>query len=681
MSGHMTRKRADGDAVGQGGREGDIEILDPVWIPMRDGTRLVARIWRPKDATERPVPAILEYLPYRRRDATLPRDELTHSWFARRGYAGIRVDIRGNGDSGGFMDDEYSEAELADGVEVIDWLAGQPWCSGAVGMIGISWGGFNGLQLAQRAPEALKAAVTICFSDDRYADDIHYMGGCLLTENMGWSSQMFAYSSRPPDPAVVGEGWRDIWLERLRRQPLHLETWLAHQRRDAYWRRASVCEDFGAVKPAILAVGGWADAYSNAVPRTLAGLSAPAAGIVGPWAHKYPNVAWPEPAIGFLTECKAWFDRWLRPDEATIEPDLSYRMYVLGSEPPSRVMPRRKGRWIEEAGWPSPRIGTQRFLLSDAGLGEKAGKRPLRVENPQTLGRTAQRFCPGMRSLDELADDQRADDALCLTLDTAPLADDIDLVGAARLRLRLTPDRPAGFIVARLCDLRPDGSVAFITMGVLNLTHRDGHETVRPMTPGQPVVAEFALNDIAYRLPAGHRLRLALSTAYWPMIWPSAAPLTLEVDPADSWLEIPVRPEIAEAAPVFAPPEQVREGTTTTLGEGSSRRREEVLPDGTHRLTLTNDSGLVRQDSTGIETGKIITEIWDIREDDPLSARMEANWTFFVGREDWQTRTETHTVMTCDAGHFHVEARLEAFEGADRLIARDWRFSIPRDGV
>ncbi len=675
----FVKSRGDGMTAGPREARDRWEIRDPVWIPLPDGTRLAARIWLPASASTGPVPAVLEYLPYRRRDGTLARDEVTHAWLARNGYAGVRVDIRGNGDSGGFMEDEYSQAELDDGVAVIDWIARQTWCTGAVGMIGISWGGFNGLQLAQRAPEALKAAVTICFTDDRYADDIHYMGGCLLTENQGWSSQMLAYSSRPPDPAVVGEGWREIWLERLRRQPLHLETWLAHQRRDAYWRRASVCEDFGAVKAAILAVGGWADAYSNAVPRTLAALGARAAGINGPWAHKYPNMAWPEPAIGFLAECKCWFDYWLKGEGSV--PDMRYRMYLMDSEPPARRMPARAGRWIAEERWPSPRIGRRQLFLSDTGLGDRAGKNALTVAHGQTVGQTAQRFCPGMRSLDELAADQTADDARCLSLDSEPLTETMDLVGAARLKLRLTADRSTGFVVARLCDVRPDGGATFVTMGALNLTHREGHERVTPMRPGEAFDVEVTLNDIAYRLPAGHRLRLALSTAYWPMLWPSAAPLSLSIDPGASMLEVPVRPNLDDTEPSFGPPEQAREGSTAVVRPESSERIEEVLPDGRRRLKLITDGGLARHDATGMETGKVITEIWDIHEEDPLSARTETRWSYTVGRESWQTRTETWTEMTCDADSFHIRASLEAFEGEVRLIERRWAFSIPRDGV
>ena len=141
-------------------------------ITLRDGCRLSARIWKPVDADADPVPVILEYLPYRKRDGTCARDALTHPWFAMRGYACVRVDMRGNGDSQGLMADEYTPQEQSDCIEVINWLAAQPWCNGSVGMMGISWGGFNGLQVAALQPDALKAVITLCSTVDRFADDI-----------------------------------------------------------------------------------------------------------------------------------------------------------------------------------------------------------------------------------------------------------------------------------------------------------------------------------------------------------------------------------------------------------------------------------------------------------------------------------------------------------------------------
>jgi putative CocE/NonD family hydrolase len=181
-----------------------IREITNAWITMPDGVRLAARIWLPVDAEQRGVPAILEYIPYRKRDGTSLRDALTHPYFAGHGYAAVRVDMRGSGDSEGLLLDEYTKQEQDDAVAVIEWIARQKWCSGQVGMMGISWGGFNALQVAARRPAPLKAIISLCSTDDRYADDIHYKGGCLLGENLGWAATMFAYSSRPPDPQIVG---------------------------------------------------------------------------------------------------------------------------------------------------------------------------------------------------------------------------------------------------------------------------------------------------------------------------------------------------------------------------------------------------------------------------------------------------------------------------------------------
>jgi hypothetical protein len=246
-----------------------VRVIEHTVIPLTDGTKLAARIWLPEDAEQNPVPAILEYLPYRKRDGTYERDSLTHPYLAGHGYAGVRVDIRGSGESEGLLSDEYAKQEQDDALEIIAWLAAQPWCSGAVGMMGISWGGFNGLQVAARQPPALKAIVTICSTDDRYADDVHYMGGAKLLAGFGWAAFFFGAMCHPPDPALVGDRWRTLWLKRLAHVPLFLEIWTEHQRRDAYWRHGSVCEDFSAIQCPVYAVGGWTDGYTNAIPRLL----------------------------------------------------------------------------------------------------------------------------------------------------------------------------------------------------------------------------------------------------------------------------------------------------------------------------------------------------------------------------------------------------------------------------
>ncbi|HEX2174964.1 MAG TPA: CocE/NonD family hydrolase, partial [Nocardioidaceae bacterium] len=148
----------------------DVHADEHIWIPMSDGVRLAARLWRPESSDDQPVPAILEYIPYRQRDLSSKRDSIHHPYLAGHGYASLRVDIRGSGDSEGVLVDEYTEQEHRDAEEVLAWLAEQPWCDGRTGMMGISWGGFAALQVAARRPPSLRAIVACSFTDDRYAD-------------------------------------------------------------------------------------------------------------------------------------------------------------------------------------------------------------------------------------------------------------------------------------------------------------------------------------------------------------------------------------------------------------------------------------------------------------------------------------------------------------------------------
>ncbi len=329
----------------------EIKEEQHVWIPMPDGARLAARIWRPLSSDDEPVPAILEYIPYRKRDLTAVRDSIAHPYLAGHGFACVRVDIRGSGESDGVLIDEYLEQEQRDAEDVLAWLADQQWCDGRTGMMGISWGGFAALQVAARRPPSLGAICVASFTDDRFADDMHYMRGCLLSDNLAESGTMFAYSACPPDPALVGERWRQLWLERLDAARPWVAEWLRHQRRDDYWRHASVCEDFSAIQVPVFASCGWADGYSNAVLRLMDGLRVPRKGLIGPWSHKYPHLGVPGPAIGYLQEVVRWFDRWLRGSsdnagEAAAEPVL--RAWMQDSVPPSTSYEQRPGRWVGE---------------------------------------------------------------------------------------------------------------------------------------------------------------------------------------------------------------------------------------------------------------------------------------------------------------------------------------------
>ena len=636
-----------------------VRVIEHLLIPLKDGTTLPARIWLPDDAERDPVPAILEYLPYRKRDGTYERDALTHPYLAGHGYAGVRVDIRGSGESAGLLLDEYSEQELADGVEVIAWLAAQPWCSGVVGMMGISWGGFNGLQIAARRPPALKAIVTICSSDDRYADDAHYMGGTLITAGLEWAFFFFGTMCLPPDPMLVGEVWRATWLERLADAPLFFEIWLQHQRRDSYWKRGSVCEDYSAIQCPVYAVGGWTDAYKNTIPRLLAGLTVPRKGLIGPWAHAYPHFALPGPQVGFLQEMLRWWDYWLKGIDTGVMDEPMLRAWMMESVKPASHHDTLPGRWIAESSWPSPGITPRRLFLTDEGLRDETASLTARaVCSPQTLGKGGGNWVPFGRGHDQ-AGDQREDDQRSLVFETPPLDAPIELLGAPIVTLEVASDRPMANLVVRLCDVHPSGESLRVSFGVLNLTRRNGHEKPELLAIGERYRVRIQLNDAGSVFPAGHRVRLALSTAYWPMIWPCPEKATLLISGGE--IDLPVRPPAAADAllpplpgPELAPPEEPS-------------------------LTRRGDMRIERIDRIGLELGAKGKWRYHVEEDDPLSAVAELQRTQTMSRDAWQIRIETQMRLSCTRDAFLLKASLRAYEGEQEVCRRDWDRAIARD--
>jgi uncharacterized protein len=671
-------------------------------IPMPDGVRLSARVWMPTDAAAIPVPAILEYIPYRKRDGTLPRDEMMHPYFAGHGYAAVRVDMRGNGDSEGLMDDEYSQQEMDDALAVIDWLSRQPWCSGAVGMMGKSWGGFNCLQAAFNQPPALKAVVSVCSTTDRFADDIHFKGGCLLGENFGWGAVMLAYSSRPADPLLRND-WREDWLRRLAAEPWLAPRWAAHQAKDGYWKHGSVGEDWGRNRVPAMIWGGWADNYMNTVAAMVEHAPAPVKGVVGPWVHQYPHTAVPGPQVGFLQLAIRWWDRWLKGVKNGAEADPVYRAYILHSEPPDASAAHRAGHWVEEAVWPSPRVTPTVLHLAGVGAGvshppvhrslepmAKPTDYPvgylsqdqstvgfsLDCSTRQHLGLEAGEYFPmGLNA--EMPGDQAADDALSLCFDGALLATDLQLLGAAELKLRMSSDLPLAFVVARLCDVAPDGSSVRIAHGMLNLCHRDSREHPAPMVPGAEVEVSVTLDQMGYRLAAGHHLRLALSTSYWPFVWPSPEPVTLTIIGGSLTLPVHTGADVAEWSP--PPAEHAAPWAHRVIRDGQTRRFvERDLITGMRTLVVVDDQGDRENLDHGLVSGETLTERWYIHPDDPLAARALHVWEQRLSRGTWAVRTKASAEMTATATHLRMTAHLVAWEGEQKVFERNWQDEVER---
>ena len=648
-------------------------------IEMRDGCVLSARVWLPENATFHPVPAILEHLPYRKRDGTVNRDNLNHTWFAKNGYACVRTDMRGNGDSEGHMADEYLQQELDDAIDVIGWLVKQNWCSGNVGMMGISWGGFNSLQVASMNPDSLKAIVTVCSSVDRFADDIHYKGGCLLGVNFTWAARMLSYSSRPPDPKIFGSGWRNEWLNRLKNIPLLADKWLLEQRQSDYWKHGSVCEDYKSINAAVLAVGGWHDGYRNTVEKLVSNLDAPVKGIVGPWNHRYPHLAEPEPKIGFLQESLRWWDKWLKNIDNGVENNPDYRLFIMDSIEPKRKLTSRSGRWINLPLDSPGAISLNTVFLGDGVLSdvEMIFKKDLKVNSPIDVGFATGEFFP-YNFGPELPAEQSLDDAKSLCFNGAILTRAKNIIGAPTVKLLISSNKPLAQLAVRLCDLRPNGTSALISHGFINLTMNGSFENPRHLTVDQKFKVNLQLDQIAYFLPEGHRLRLAISNCYWPFVWPSPEIGTINI--FSGKLVIPEMSEntIAEQY-VFDDPIT---GDLWNCEEkrASSSTREEFFDEisGEKIIEVKHDSGSTLDLEHGLETDSSVVERWFIKDNDPLSAKSEVNWHQSMKRAKWSIDTYSSLKVTCSSSSFFLTASIEAYEGKELVFSRNFEETVDR---
>lgn len=646
------------------------------WIPLADSTRLAARVWLPEDAEADPVPAILEYIPYRKNDGTAVRDQPMHHYFAGHGYASVRVDMRGSGDSDGILEDEYLPLEQEDALEVLRWLAAQPWCTGKVGIIGKSWGGFNGLQIAAHAPPELGAVISVASTDDRYSDDVHYMGGCLLAyEMLLWASTMLAYNARPPDPQVVGERWREMWLDRLERTPPFVEAWVAHQRRDAFWKQGSVCEDYAAIRCPVYMVGGWVDAYRNAILRFLDHYPGPCKGLIGPWGHLYPQDGVPAPAIGFLQESVRWWDAWLKDVDNGIKDEPRLRVWMQDAVRPAPGYVERPGRWIS-----NPERESRSLVLDTDLRAGDAAQAPRTIRGREALAGDAGDWC-GWGSPTDCPADQRADDGQSLCWDSPPLGEELEIFGSPKLRADIAADRRAALVAVRLCDVWPDGDSTLITRGLLNLTHRAGHEEPEPLEPGRRYDVEVKLNAIAYSLPPGHRLRVAISPTYWPWAWPSPEPVILSA--YGGALDLPVLAGGGEGdVPAhFAHPEQAPPLATEAAGVPLDPRRTITRDVASGMVEVVDHHGhsglrLLDSDLVYSEAG---TDTWRICEGNPLSAYTRCEREIELQRDGWCIRIETESTLTATHDEFYVTNSVDAYEGGSRVRAKTWHARIPRD--
>jgi putative CocE/NonD family hydrolase len=623
---------------------------------------------------------ILEYLPYRKTESRA-RNHALYSYFVQRGYVMARVDIRGTGNSEGrLIPYEYSDIEHEDGEVVIAWLARQPWCNGAVGMFGISWGGFNSIQMARRAPPALKAIIAVDATEDLYQDDVHYMDGIMHLDS--WEMSQDLDNARPGAPDyVIDEAY---FRDRFDTRPWMM-TYKRQQRDSAFWDRASLKERYEQLEIPSFHIGGWYDGYRDSLPRMLKNLRAPVKALIGPWNHTWPHQPYPKPGMEWHHEAVRWFDHWLKGKDTGIMDEPRFAVYMRSWHPPGPHLDTAPGYWRWEDGWPIQRI-EQRVLHPQP-------NHTLAPDTPEPMTHQL-RYVPtiGMEAggpvmwWGDVAHDQRGTDAFSLVYDSDPLARDTAILGLPGALLQVAADAPRANWFVRLSDVAPDGTVTQVTGAGFNGSHRLSARQPRDIVPGEVFPLDIEMHFTSWIFPKGHRIRLSVSNAQWPMLWPTPYAMTTELrlgGENGTRLLLPVVPPGKGKEPNFLPPaespklagfESLDLGTASGYGEISSVARNPQTGEVT--IAATNSGGY--RYPWGTETYQETIE-HRTSDDHPESTTVRGSHRMEVTLRDrvllWEAELSFHSDR--ESFYYHYTRRLS--ENGVLIREKTWTDTIPRD--
>ena len=647
--------------------------MEKAWIPMPDGVRLAATLYMPDGAkTGEKFPALLEYLPYRKDDGTAAGDYPKHMYFARRGYVSVRVDIRGFGASEGVPPErEYSEQEQQDGEQVIAWLAHQAWSNGNVGMFGISWGGFTALQMAMRHAAGLKAIIALHATAELFHDDVHYVDGMAHVDEFELNMDMAQGWAGAPDYSVDEK----TLGPRFDSPPWSL-LYLKHQHDGPFWRDR--VRSLSEITIPTFLIGGLQDGYRDNVTDMLMKSKAPIKAIVGPWNHSYPNDADFGPRVEWRDQAVRWFDHWLKGRDTGVEQDPRLVVYMQHWHPPDPNLQTVPGEWRREDVWPPANAQNMSlFLTSDHSLlGSPTVRDTHHLKYVPTIGVEAG-FWWG-----ELLSDPRPVDAFSLVYDSAPLEHEVAILGRPHALLQASASAKQANWFARLCDVAPDGTVTQITGAGINGAQRDSMTEPRDLEPGKVYSLDIELHLTSWVFPKGHRIRVAVSNALWPMMLPTPYSMTTSLalgGPQGSRLLLPVVPAIGAEAPQFSAPEPAEE-------------RSDIKSEGfpwPGEWTVERDEA--RQKTTVHWKGKDGYEYpWGKQDDfenltyqgDDAHPETSSVWGEAESVFTLKGRTLTwrgHLSVTTDQNNFYYKYTRELVKDGQLLKTKTWQETIPRD--
>jgi uncharacterized protein len=642
-------------------------------IPMRDGVTLAATLYMPGDLRpgER-VPALLEYLPYRKDDDTAPDDYGKHAYFARHGYVGARVDIRGFGNSGGAPTTrEYSAQEQEDGEQVIAWLASQRWSNGNVGMLGISWGGFNSIQMAMRRPPALKAILAVAATEALFKEDVHYMDGIMHVDE--FEVAMDLDQGRSGAPAFPLD--EDTLAKRMDSRPWSLE-YFEHQRDGAFWH--APIRRFEDIRIPCFLIGGLQDGYRDSIPRMLEHVRAPVHAWLGPWNHDFPNSSMYGPRFEWRDQAVRWFDHWLKGVKNGIELEPRLVVFEQHSHAPGNAEQDVPGEWRAET-WPPAGVKKETWFL--------APNHQL-VKSSPAVATDQLRYVPSSGTeagfwWGELLPDQRSVDGNSLVYDSAVLDSPVSMLGFVRVRLLASADAPLADWVVRLQDIAPDGEVTAITGAGIAGAQRRSMQDPQALEPGRQYPLNFDLHVSSWVWEPGHRIRVAVSNSQWPMLWPTPFAMTTTLHlggDGGSSIELPIVPLHGRDPPPFNAPEpsETPPGISTPndyAWPGTWKVEHDIAQ---QRSTVTWHGTSAYQFPWGsVDHSEQI--IYQTDDAHPAVSSAQGEAQTIEKLNDRVLTYRGHLSLTSDAANFYYSFTRELLRDGVVLRTKTWKESIPRD--
>ncbi len=653
--------------------------IKEVWIPLSDGTRLAADLYLPKE-TEKPerLPVLLEYLPYRKDEGRGNRYPL-FSYFVLRGYVVARVDIRGTGRSEGkLVDGEYSEQEQSDGEEVIAWLSEQNFSNGNVGMFGISWGGFNALHMAMRQPPALKAIISLMSTDDIYEDDVHFIDGMMHIDAYEIGQDLTNALPGAPDFIIDSAYFRnrfdtEPWLLKYKRQ----------QNDGPFWNRASLNEDYTRIDVPSFIIGGWYDGYRDFVPRMLKNTDAPIKALLGPWNHTWPNWASPEPAMEWRDMAVRWFDHWLKDIDNGIMKNPKLYYFQRAYHEPGTNLTEIPGRWMQSESWPQTHDSLL-YVQPNQTLATAAASFEHQLKYKPSVGIEAS---GSVMWWGDWAPDQTNADAQSLVYDSEPIKGEVAIIGFPEVVLQVSANAPAANWLVRLSDVAPDGKVTQITGAGFNGTHRNSSEKPEPLAIDSTYTLQIQLHATSWTFQKGHKIRLAINNAQWPMIWPTPYPMTTSLFSSSllpSYVKLPLAlPAAIPLKEPFQKPEIDPElpGYTSLASETLSGFAEvnEVKQDEKTMGTsvLATNSGSDQYPWGMVDYTESITHSVDDAK--PALASVKSIYTITVKLNGRELVWSGELIFSSDVHHYYFDYTRRLQENGEFVRERNWTETIDRN--